>query len=147
MGRVRKFWASPRQFKWLLIEAWARLGVPSLLRFLPLREGAGYLMREHRGAWPLPKHPPTCEEICRAVEAAGGFLPGATCLAKARVGCAMLNRFGYPAEIRLGVLKKLSELEAHAWVECGGMIVIGKNANEYIEFQKTYGTAMRNHDC
>ena len=44
---------------------------------------------------------------------------------KAQVGSAMLHRFGYAAEIKIGVLKKSSNLEAHAWVECDGVVVMG----------------------
>jgi hypothetical protein len=57
-------------------------------------------------------------------------------LVKAQVGCAMLNRFRYAAEIKIGVLKKSSNLEAHAWVECDGIVVMGDNGDQYVELPK-----------
>jgi hypothetical protein len=45
----------------------------------------------------------------------------------------MLNRFGYAAEIKIGVLKRSSTFEAHAWVECDGRVVIGNSPNQYIK--------------
>jgi hypothetical protein len=48
----------------------------------------------------------------------------------------MLSRFGYAAEIKIGVLKKSSSLEAHAWVECDGLVVMGGSRNHYTELPK-----------
>ncbi len=49
----------------------------------------------------------------------------------------MLNRFGCAAEIKIGVWKKSSNLEAHAWVECDGLVVLGATENQYVELSKT----------
>jgi Transglutaminase-like superfamily len=136
MRRLRKFWASPLRFKWLLAEALVRLGVASVLRFLPPARRAQFLMRAHRVLSQPRRAAPSSEEICRAVDVAARFMPSATCLVKAHVGCAMLNRFGYAAEIRIGVLKKSSNLEAHAWVECDGLVVMGEAGNQYVELPK-----------
>jgi hypothetical protein len=136
MRRLRKFWASPLRFKWLLAEALVRLGVASMLRFLPPPRRAQFLMRAHRVLSQPRRAAPSSEEICRAVDVAARFMPSATCLVKAHVGCAMLNRFGYAAEIRIGVLKKSSNLEAHAWVECDGLVVMGEAGNQYVELPK-----------
>jgi hypothetical protein len=48
----------------------------------------------------------------------------------------MLNRFGYAAEIRIGVLKKSANLEAHAWVEREGCVVIGSAGTQYVELPR-----------
>jgi hypothetical protein len=131
--RLRKFWASPLRFKWLLAEALVRLGVASVLRFLVMPCRAQFLMQAHRVLSQPRRAASSSEEISRAVDVAARFVPGATCLVKAQVGCAMLNRFGYAAKIRLGVLKNLSKLEAHAWVECDGLVMMGDTGNQYVE--------------
>ena len=135
MRRLRKFWTSPRQFKWLLVEAFLRLGVVWAFQLLPL-PGRAYYLKDARVSRRPPRNATSSQEICRAVEIAARFNPGAACLAQARVGCAMLNRFGYPAEVKLGVSKNLSRLEAHAWVECGGAVVMGNSENRYVELPK-----------
>jgi hypothetical protein len=135
MRRLHKLWASPLRFKGLLAEALVRLWALTMSRFLPLPGRAQWLMRAHRVAQPL-RATPSSEEICRAVDIAARFVSGATCLLKAQVGTAMLNRFGYPAEIKIGVWKKSSNLEAHAWVDCGGQVVLGASRNQYVELPK-----------
>jgi hypothetical protein len=50
--------------------------------------------------------------------------PTMTCLVQALAVDAMLKRRGHVAQLRLGV-RTLTPFEAHAWVECGGHIVIG----------------------
>ena len=136
MRRLHKLWASPLRFKRLLAEALVRLWVLTMLRFLPLPGRALWLMRAHRVSQPR-RIVPSSEEICRAVDVSSRFVRGATCLVKAQAGSAMLNRFGYAAEIKIGVLKQSSNLEAHAWVECDGLVVMGATENQYVELSKT----------
>jgi transglutaminase superfamily protein len=140
MRRLHKLWSSPLRFKGLLAEALVRLWVCTMFRFLPLPGRAQWLMRAHPVSQ-LRTAPPSSEEICRAVDIAARFVPGASCLVKAQVGSAMLNRFGYAAEIKIGVLKKSSNLEAHAWVECEGLVVLGATGNQYVELLKTVPAA------
>jgi Transglutaminase-like superfamily len=35
----------------------------------------------------------------------------------------LLNRRGIPARLRIGVRKEEGELEAHAWIESGGVVL------------------------
>jgi hypothetical protein len=61
-----------------------------------------------------------------AVKAASQYVPAATCLAQALATQTLLTKNGYRADLRIGVLKtKEGQLEAHAWVESDGKIVIG----------------------
>lgn len=40
---------------------------------------------------------------------------------------AMLTRRNYPAHLRIGAAKdEVGQLKAHAWVELGGKVIIGK---------------------
>lgn len=135
MGKLRRFWASPRQFKWLLVEAGVRLSAASASRYLPLSRGTRSLLKGLPIAARTRAIAPTSEDICRAVETASRYIPGTSCLVKAQACHAMLNRCGYPAEIRVGVLKGSSELQSHAWVECEGTTIMGKNGVPYVELE------------
>jgi hypothetical protein len=135
MRRLHKLWASPWLFKALLGEALVRMGVLTVFRFLPVPGRAQRLTRGHPVSH--PGHAvPSSQEICRALDVAARFLPGATCLVKAQAGSAMLNRFGYAAEIKIGVLKESSDLKAHAWLEYQGRVVLGESGNQYTELPK-----------
>ena len=66
------------------------------------------------------------DRVAWTVRAVSEYVPGATCLTQALVGQLLLARRGYPARLHIGVSKKLrGELEAHAWLECDGQIVLG----------------------
>ena len=136
MRRLRKLWASPWRFKALLAEAFMRLWALTVLRFLPVPGRAQRLTRDHQVSQ-ARRAAPSFEEVCHAVDIASCYVPGATCLVKAQAGSAMLNRFGYAAEIKIGVLKESSELKAHAWVEWEGRVVLGTTGSQYVELSKT----------
>jgi len=112
-----------------------------MIRFLPLRRRAQFLMQTHRVSLPPLRPILSPAEICRVVEIAGHVIPGVTCLVKAHVGSAMLNRFGHAAEIKIGVLKNSADFKAHAWVECDGLVVLGGTENQYVEMPKIARTA------
>lgn len=77
----------------------------------------------HAGLY-LDRH---TERRIRAVERVGHHLfPRNPCLTEALVVHRLLRRKGYPSLLRIGVRKaSQSELEAHAWVESQGVVVIG----------------------
>lgn len=57
---------------------------------------------------------------------AARYVPRATCLTQALALQAMLGRAGTPSELRIGVARgKETEVDAHAWLECEGRVVIG----------------------
>jgi hypothetical protein len=62
-----------------------------------------------------------------AVKAAGRGTPGdRLCLVQALAAEVLLGRRGIPADIRIGVVKdEALKLQAHAWVESGGTVIIG----------------------
>ena len=63
-----------------------------------------------------------------AVEASSRLVPKATCLTKALAARVLLTRLGYPAELRLGMVREKSgRVLAHAWIESEGRVVIGGN--------------------
>ena len=68
----------------------------------------------------------TIEKIGWAVSVAKRFVPRGDCLPQALAAESLLLRDGYPVELRIGVLKRdHGRLEAHAWVESGGQVVVG----------------------
>ena len=81
-----------------------------------------------RIARPAGSPDPTPGEVDRigwAVGSAARFVPGATCLPQALAAEAILRRRGHPADLRLGVKRIDSGVEAHAWVESYGRVIVG----------------------
>jgi len=69
----------------------------------------------------------TPERVRWAIGVARRVVPGATCLPQALAAEALLARGGYPAELHIGVMKTAAgKLDAHAWVEHQGRIVVGE---------------------
>ncbi|MDJ0616365.1 MAG: lasso peptide biosynthesis B2 protein [Calothrix sp. MO_192.B10] len=66
-------------------------------------------------------------KIIRAVNVSSRYMPGgAKCLARALTTQILMNRYGYFPELRIGVAKgEEGKLEAHAWIEYQGKVVIG----------------------
>jgi Transglutaminase-like superfamily len=71
-----------------------------------------------------------------AVTLVSRYLPAPTsCLTRALAAQALLSRRGYQSHLRIGVAKgEDGQLEAHAWVESKGRVVIGglKELSRYI---------------
>jgi hypothetical protein len=71
---------------------------------------------------------PTIDRVAWAVRAASGVVPGASnCLVRALATQAMLGRYGYSSDLRIGARKaEHGGLAAHAWLESAGTVVIGE---------------------
>jgi hypothetical protein len=95
-----------------------------ILPFGKLRPAIARLVGRPSG---VPARSPTeADRIAWSVGSAARFVPKATCLTQALAGEVLLRRAGYPADVRIGVAKDSSgRLEAHAWVESGGRVMIG----------------------
>ena len=82
--------------------------------------------RLDRRAQSSPNQRDVLSRITWAAAAVTRRLPGTTCLAEALTAHTMLRRHGYDATLRIGARCGASTaLEAHAWVECRGDVVIG----------------------
>lgn len=69
-------------------------------------------------------------DVARAVRRARRGVPAASCLTQALAMRAMLGRRGVASTVLFGVAKRDDgTLEAHAWVEHAGRVVIGRVAN------------------
>ena len=83
-----------------------------------------------REAGPGPGEANVPARVAWAMGALTRRTPGpTTCLAQALVAHALLRRRGARSALRIGVRKRTGEpgpLRAHAWVESGGLIVVGR---------------------
>ena len=65
-------------------------------------------------------------DVTSAISAVGRRIGGTTCLTEAAVAYTMLRRHGHDPRLRIGVRHGDSALDAHAWVECDGAVVMGE---------------------
>ena len=94
----------------------ARIG----LRLMPLQSLRAGLRRGRGG------ENASAERIAWAVRTAARYLPGSACLAQALAADALMERHGHASSLRIGVARtEAGGLEAHAWVESEGRVVIG----------------------
>jgi hypothetical protein len=127
--RIRKFAALPPHSKRLLVGSWAIVAEVrvrlSIFHFEPRGKGlliGPRLFRQQTKA--------TAQEIAWAIEVARRFVPRATCLVQALAGQTMLAASGRPSRLLIGVApgrQPGQTLDAHAWLEWDGEILIGGN--------------------
>jgi hypothetical protein len=104
----------------LLLLVFVRIGLRTT-RYSRLRGWLGRMARVRR---PTTS---SVSEITWAVGAVGRRMTGTTCLAEALAVDTMLRRRGYQPLLRIGVRQGVhSLLDAHAWVECDGQVVMGE---------------------
>jgi hypothetical protein len=86
--------------------------------------------------------------VRRAVLRASRSLPGTTCLAQSLVAERLLRAGGCDARLSIGVAHAMAggaagaarkSIDAHAWVESGGLLVTGDDTHERYEVLATYG--------
>jgi len=88
-------------------------------------------------AWPLA--------VRRAVLRAARSLPASSCLAQSLVAERLLRRGGSDARLTIGVAPVSAAnaervtLDAHAWVESGGVLVTGDDPHERYRILATFG--------
>jgi hypothetical protein len=131
MRRLRKWMQLSCAERRLLLRAWLLLIAVRLgLRTLPFR----WLWRfTQRLAQPQmrPQSPVTLtseiDAIVWAVKVASRYAGSSvSCLPRALTTYLLLGRAGVDANFRLGVVHTSADLEAHAWVEWNGRVLVGK---------------------
>lgn len=71
-------------------------------------------------------NPSVVRRVVQAVDTIAERVPRAGCLVRAYAAYAMLRRRGYCSDVRFGVRKSSDgALEAHAWLEWGGRVILG----------------------
>jgi len=82
---------------------------------------------------PRSIHPiPQPDQIAYAVTTVSRYIPHATCLTQALAMQALLSHNGYSSQLHIGVAKADGgRLQAHAWVEYDGRVVLGGTTERY----------------
>lgn len=93
--------------------------VKTALRFLPYATVTRAIARIPAGRTSI-----TPEECATAIRRAATIWP-ARCLPQAIAGYCLLRRGGLAPVVKLGVALDRQDFDAHAWLECDGVIVIG----------------------
>ncbi len=127
MERLRKFLAlswGDRCF--LLAVALLLGGIRVGLVLLPFPWLWRILERLGRGAGASRAMAEDVGRIVGTVNVMGRYVPGVKCLERALAAKVLLSSAGHPVDLRIGVDRGQGvNLEAHAWLEDDGRIVIG----------------------
>ena len=106
--------------------AWALLIVVRVMLWtVPYRRVLAVTERAARVRATRSALPP--RTAAHAIDSAARFVPSATCLVRALAGRVLLAHLGYDSRVCLGVRREGRALEAHAWLECEGDVVIGEH--------------------
>ena len=132
MKRLHKFLSLTPSDRVLLINALLLLGAIRLgLKLLPFQTLRRLLARIAQPIRTLPEiEKASVDKVAWAVMVASHYIPGARCLAQALATQVLLERRGYPTQLRIGFTRdKGGQMSAHAWVESEGRVAIGGVAN------------------
>ena len=126
MRRIHKFLNLSSSERHLLIKTWILLGVIrlglELFPFSTLRKLLFKLTFLARG----PVKDFSVEYLVWSVAVVSPYIPKTTCLSQALTAQFLLQRAGHQARLHIGVNYGIGgRLEAHAWVESQGRILIG----------------------
>jgi hypothetical protein len=134
MRRAKRFFALAPRERRLLFVALSRLCRTCLkLHLLPPKKWNALLNASSPATVrPITQEGFSEEQVIWAVRAAARYVPTANCLPQAIVARQLLVEQGYEPVLRIGVQapEKLG-LQAHAWVEAGGRVLIGDDGREY----------------
>jgi len=135
---VRSLFLRPPADRLLLIKAWCVVaGVRAGLSLLPFPRFQT-LFRRARGAIGVRRDTeaaPSIAQLIWAVRWASVYVPNPTCLTQALAAQTLLERWGYPTRLLIGVApdeKGKAAFQAHAWLESRGEVVIGESAVSYV---------------
>ncbi|NEP52073.1 MAG: lasso peptide biosynthesis B2 protein [Moorea sp. SIO3C2] len=129
MKRLRKFLRLTSRERQLVINTFILLGLIRLgLWLLPFQRLRRLIAKISQ---PSPQsqgvNQTNLSKIVGAVNLSSRYMPGGVkCLARALTTQVLMSRCGYSPQLRIGVAKgEGGKLEAHAWVENQGQVVIG----------------------
>lgn len=130
MARLRRFFSLSKGERALFARAvWLMTAVQVALWFLPLRRVTSQLEKVMIPNRFQPAETIDPARVVKRLEQAARFCPvRATCLVQALVSRVLLMECGFPAKIRVGVRKSGAGIEAHAWLECPGSVIVGDAA-------------------
>ena len=127
MKKLIKFLNLNRYQQRLLVQTYVILTLVRLgLFLLPFQTLKNLLIEVSQSQ--KPEHCPiTTKDIARAVSRSNRLSPGTVkCLANALTTNTLMNWYCFPCKLCIGVAKgRDNSLEAHAWVEAEGKIIMG----------------------
>lgn len=132
MKRLRKFLNLNKCDRVLIINALLLLGAIRLgLKLLPFQTLRRLLARMDQPTGTLQEaEKASVDKVAWAVMVASHYIPRARCLAQALATQVLLERRGYPTQLRIGFTRgKGGQMSAHAWVESEGRVAIGGVGN------------------
>ena len=125
LKRLRSFLSFPAGEQWFAVRALGTLVLVRLaLWLLPFHMLRAVVERLSRAPRSDPR-PAVARAVRRAIDRAARTIPGTACLARALTAEVLLRRAGQPARLSIGVAPDGAPLDAHAWVECVGVLVTG----------------------
>jgi hypothetical protein len=134
MSAWRTWSGLSRRERVLLVQAGALVGtVRVALWVLPSRWIIKYVTQ--LAGESAMRRPPSghLRDVLWAVEAASRRMPDASCLTQAVTALLLMRRHGYAARFCVGVARAPGgTLDAHAWLERDGAIVIGRMAQPFV---------------
>jgi hypothetical protein len=141
MTRLRKFIALVPAERRVVREALVAVAVMRLATWtMPFERVRAVVDRMRSRSGRAFSEKPARDRIAWAVNAAGNLVPaGSNCLVRALAAEVMLGRYGYPAELRIGVANPaVGGFKAHAWLESEGIVVIGDfELENYVPLART----------
>ncbi|MDJ0568225.1 MAG: lasso peptide biosynthesis B2 protein [Pleurocapsa sp. MO_192.B19] len=127
MNKLVRFLNLNKQERQLFIQAYVLLMFIRLgLFLLPFQRLKKISVRVSQIVKPVDSQIAT-RSIAQAINRSSRFCPGTVmCLAKALATNTLMNIYGFPCQLHIGVAKgQDNNLEAHAWVEAEGKVVVG----------------------
>jgi hypothetical protein len=135
MPAIAKFLRLPRADRGVLVQAAGLYAVVAVaVRVLPFGQVRRLLARAAGFGSRAAAGPEIDAHVVWAVRAVSSRLPGATCLTDALVAQCLLGRHRREAALCIGISPVRPDgqpLDAHAWLERGGSILIGAGAAVY----------------
>ena len=135
MKRLRKFLGLPTHLKLLFLAAVFLIAISILfLRIFLFPHVQRFVANKKIGR---PSRISSLQ-IVRAVQAAALLFRKGNCLPQALVALYLLKINGYGSELKIGVLPDGSRIQAHAWLEQDGRVLIGGAGSPALYQQLVY---------
>ena len=130
MKRLFKIISTKPKLIWFVAETFVLLGLIRLgLRLLPFATLQKLLSSNNRKTFSFwRRRDRSIKELIWAINVSSKYMPGGVkCLARALTTEVLMKLNGYAPELRIGVAQgKAGKLEAHAWIESHGKVLIGQ---------------------
>ena len=127
MRRLQSFLRLPARERSLYLQTWLLLfRIRLMLWMLPYQRwrqiAANMIHIENEHTLERPN----VDRLARAVKVMSRYMPHASCLTQALAAQTLLAHEGQRSQLRVGVTQNdAGKLEAHAWVQVNGRVVIG----------------------